>query len=135
MLSKARFGPGSIVIFSLLAAGGILFLVLGEKYLSLMFFGTFALIFGIKSFEVLQLVEPEERNFTGRKCYVVQGLAKGKRGIVKVYAENGSLGSELWSAESYQNITEGSVAKISGVRSIILLIDPLAKDEKTLKKA
>jgi hypothetical protein len=60
----------------------------------------------------------------GQSCLVVKKIMPGERGVVKVYREDGRLDPELWSAESKLAIDENQTARIVGMRSIILLLEP-----------
>jgi membrane protein implicated in regulation of membrane protease activity len=128
-LSLARFGPGSIAILMLLALAAILLSFFALGYLALMFAVAFGIIFGVKSIEVLQLSSPEEKSFIGMKCCVIKSVSKGERGVVKVLNLDGTASAELWSAESDHSIAEGAFAVITGIRSIILTIEPIESDK------
>jgi membrane-bound ClpP family serine protease len=41
---------------------------------------------------------------------------------------DGTMESELWSAESAHEIEVGKKAQVIGMRSVVLLIDPLTQD-------
>ncbi len=123
--STARFGPGSIAILLLLATVCIVLFELGLTYLSLISLGGFSIILGVKSFEILHSSRPKEKEFVGRTCYVMTGLPIGGKGVVRIFNSDGSLEPELWSAESSHEIPEGSVVEITGMRSIVLLVEPI----------
>lgn len=125
LLSLVRFGPGSIVIMLLIA------FITVELYLSgLVLFAAVtgaicALLLAVKAKETIRLSHPEVRKLIGRRCVVVKEVGKGKMGIVKLYYTNDGIGPELWSAESEHEIPVGGEAVVEGMRSIVLLIDPL----------
>ena len=83
------------------------------------------LIFGVKSIEVLRAGRPEQRSFVGKKCKVVVEVNKEKRGIVKLIRNDGSIDPELWSAEANTSIGIGEEARVVGINSIILLVEPI----------
>ena len=56
-------------------------------------------------------------------------VRKGSQGIVKISRSDGTLDLELWSAESECEIEEGKKARVAGIRSIVLLIEPLKPAE------
>lgn len=66
-----------------------------------------------------------ERKIVGQKCLVIKRISKGERGIVRIYKESGDLDPELWSAEGEKGteIEENRIAKIVGIRSIIVPIE------------
>jgi membrane protein implicated in regulation of membrane protease activity len=129
--SRARFGPGMISIFAILVA--ILLVLL--FYLKLYYFAivpalVVVLLFTVKYFETIKLHSAEERKLVGQKCLVIKKVARNARGLVRVYRDNGELDSELWSAElsdkeedASTEIGENIVAKVVGMKSIVLLIE------------
>jgi membrane protein implicated in regulation of membrane protease activity len=74
--------------------------------------------------EIIQLSPPDERTLVGRRCVAVSRVGRGKVGVVRVYDPTGSLDSELWSAESEDEISEGEEAVVVGMRTIVLIITP-----------
>lgn len=85
-----------------------------------------ALLFSVKYFELIQSGKPAEKKLIGQKCLVLKKVAGNERGIVRVYRDDGKLDPELWSAELATNgaeIQENQLARIVGMRSIILLIE------------
>jgi|GEM_PF-1991556 hypothetical protein len=124
-LSFARFGPGSIILLSLLALFAILLFIFGLRYLAILPAVSAILIFAVKSLEVLQLGSPDDKNPIGKKCLVIKKVSSRERGLVRVYQKDGSLNPELWSAETtgHFEIEEGRTAKVVGMKSIVLLIE------------
>ncbi len=124
LLSKVRFGPGVLSILSFIAFMAALLYVLGHLYLAVAFVAIDALLLGVKSMERIQLGRPEQRQLVGRRCLVLNGVEKGKGGVVRVYDRKGQLNPELWSAESEYSISAGQEAEIVGIRTIVLIIKP-----------
>ena len=124
LLSKVRFGPGVLSILSFIAFMAALLHILGHLYLAVAFGGIGALLLGIKSMEIIQLGRPEQRQLVGRRCLVLNGVEKGKGGVVRVYDRKGQLDPELWSAESEYSISAGREAEVVGIRTIVLIIKP-----------
>jgi membrane protein implicated in regulation of membrane protease activity len=84
-------------------------------------------IFSVKSFERIEFGKAEEKKLIGQRCFVVRKISPDRRGIVRVYRDDGKLDPELWSAESVTSrteIDENQTAIIVGMRSIILLVEP-----------
>jgi membrane protein implicated in regulation of membrane protease activity len=127
--SKARFGPGMISVLSILIAL-ILALVFFVKlyYLAILPATAAIVLFAVKYFEMIQSGRPTERKLIGQTCLVLKKVAKNERGIVRVHREDGRLDPELWSAELVRRdgseIDEKQTARIVGMRSIIVLIEP-----------
>ena len=123
--SLARFGPGSIATLGLLALLAAALYLLDLKYFAILAASGFILIFGIKSFEIIQLSRPKERQFVGKKCLVIRRVSLDQRGVVKVYRDGTNLDPETWSAELARGamIEEGKTAKIVGMRSIVLQVE------------
>jgi len=124
LLSKVRFGPGVLSILSFIAFMAALLYILGHLYLAAAFGAIGALLLGVKSMEIIQLIRPEQRQLVGRRCLVLNGVEKGKGGVVRVYDRKGQLDPELWSAESEYSISAGQEAEIVGIRTIVLIIKP-----------
>ena len=118
LLSKVRFGPGVLSILSFIAFMAAL---LWAIYAWLWHSG---LLVGVKSMERIELSRPEERQLVGRRCLVLNGVEKGKGGVVRVYDRKGQLDPELWSAESEYSISAGQEAEIVELRTIVLIIRP-----------
>jgi membrane protein implicated in regulation of membrane protease activity len=125
LLSLARFGPGSLVFLSLIAIIAILFYLFSLKTFALPLGGVGVLFFGVKSMERIEVSRIEERKLVGEMCRVVKPVRRGQPGIVRMVKPDGTLESELWSAESINDIGVGEQARVVGRRSIVLLIDPL----------
>ena len=131
--SMARFGPGSIIIFSLLAVCAIALVLLRIDYLALVVGLLLIVIFFVKTAEVIRLSAPVERQIVGMRCLVMKQVGTNERGIVRVYRSNGELDPELWSAElanslgSVNAINEGEIARVVTMKSIILQIEPIEK--------
>ena len=89
--------------------------------------GEGVLFFGVKSMERIEVSRMEERNLVGEMCRVVKPVRCGQPGIVSVVKPDGTIESELWSAESVNDIGVGEQARVIGRRSIVLLIDPLTQ--------
>ena len=123
-MSKVRFGPGVLSILSFIAFMAGLLYILGHLYLAAAFGAIGALLFGVKSMEIIQLDRPEQRQLVGRRCLVLNDVEKSKAGVACVYDRNGQLNPELWSAESEYPISAGQEAEIVGIRTIVLIIKP-----------
>jgi hypothetical protein len=123
--SVARFGPGAIIIFALLLLFAALLYFIGYRYLAIGPIAVALIIFLVLSVQIIDEAKLE-RKIVGQKCLVIKKISKGDRGIVKVYKEDGDLDHELWSAEGLNGaeIQANSVARIAGIRSIILLVEP-----------
>jgi hypothetical protein len=130
LLSTVRFGPGVIAILSLIALIAAAFYFSGHLSFAALFGGLDGLLFAVKSMEIIELGRPAERTLVGRRCVVVSRVGRGKVGVVRVYEATGSLGSELWSAESQHEISEGEEAVVVGMRTIVLIISPLTPASK-----
>jgi hypothetical protein len=120
----ARFGPDTITIFSVLSALTLVLYYWGLGYLSIPVILTLAILFCIESTETISLSRAEYREIVGAKCLVVRGAVRDNRGIVQLYNSDGTLDPELWSAESAHSLEDGAVAKVTGMRSVILEIAP-----------
>ncbi|MGI0090850.1 MAG: hypothetical protein ACREBS_03990 [Nitrososphaerales archaeon] len=125
----ARFGPDTLVIFGLLIASTVSLLFYGLVYFSLMTAGALVVIFLVESVETIGLARAESRQIVGAKCMVLKQTSLGERGIVKLFAPDGRLDPELWSAESNTMIRAGEVARVTGIRSIILEVTTTNRDE------
>ena len=81
----------------------------------------------MRSLYVYQRRQPDDKVLVGGKCLVIKSISKQERGIVKVYKKKGWLDHELWSAETNngERVEEGTDSKIVGLRSIILLVEPI----------
>jgi membrane protein implicated in regulation of membrane protease activity len=123
-LSKIRFGPGVLSILAVIILMGVVLYISGHVYLAAAFGIIGALLIGVKSMEIIQLSRPEQRQLVGRRCLVLNGVEKGKGGVVRVYDRKGRLDSELWSAESEYSISAGQEGEIVGIRTIVLIIKP-----------
>lgn len=123
--SLARFGPGSIATLSLLALLAAGLYLIGLKYFAILAAAACIFIFAIKSFEIIQLSRPKERELAGKICLVIKRVSADQRGIVKVYRDGTNLDPETWSAELARGgmIEEGKTAKIVGIRSIVLQVE------------
>jgi membrane protein implicated in regulation of membrane protease activity len=128
-LSKVRFGPGIIGILVSIGCVAFLLYLTGHAYLAATTAGAGLLLVGVKAMEIIHLVSPEKKELVGRRCLVVKRIQKGNAGVVRVYADNGTLDPELWSAESGQEIGEGQNGVVIGIRSIILLVKPTQEHE------
>jgi hypothetical protein len=124
LLSSVRFGPGIIAILTLIAIIALAFYFLGHLWFAALLGGLDCLLFAVKSMEIIQLSRPVERALVGRRCVVVSRVGRGKPGVVRVYEATGGLRSELWSAESDYEISEGEEAVVVGMRTIVLIISP-----------
>ncbi|MHB2037041.1 MAG: NfeD family protein [Nitrososphaerales archaeon] len=82
-------------------------------------------ILAIKFSESIELSKPEEKRLVGKRCLVIIRVSPEQRGVVKVYNGESYLDPETWSAESAYGevIEEGKVAKVVGMRSIILEVE------------
>jgi membrane protein implicated in regulation of membrane protease activity len=121
--SIARFGPDSIFLISAFAVATVLLFEFGLRYAALVTLAAVFAVFGLESAEMIQLDKVRERNLVGVDCLVTKKISKGERGFVKVYdQEAGRFGSEIWSAESSTLLEEGSIARVVGVKSIILRV-------------
>jgi membrane protein implicated in regulation of membrane protease activity len=125
LFSRARFGPGSIAFLSLIAIIAILFYLFSLKTFALLLGSVGVLLFGVKSMERIEVTRIEERKLVGETCRVVKPVRKGKPGIVRLVKPDGTMRSELWSAESANDIGVGEQARVVGRRSVVLLIDRL----------
>ncbi|MCL5067168.1 MAG: hypothetical protein M1368_02290 [Thaumarchaeota archaeon] len=123
--STSRFGPGTIGLLLILSIATIVLYRIGTYLYAGMLLVSVVLIFGVKSIEVLRAGRPEQRSFVGKKCKVVLEVSKEKRGVVKLIRDDGSVDPELWSAESDTVIGSGEEAKVVGIKSIILLVEPI----------
>jgi membrane protein implicated in regulation of membrane protease activity len=121
-LSRVRFGPGIIAVIVSIGFVAFLFYLTGHTYFAIMAAGAGLLLVGVKGMERIQLIRPEKRELVGRRCLVVKRIQKGYAGVVRVYTDYGKLDSELWSAESDQEIREGEKGAVIGIRGIILLV-------------
>ncbi len=124
LLSKVRFGPGVLSILIFIAFMAVLLYILSHLYLAVAFGIIGALLLGVKSMERIELGRPEERQLIGSRCLVLNGVEKGKVGVVRVYNRKDELDPELWSAESEYSISAGQEAEIVGIRTIVLIIRP-----------
>ncbi len=94
--------------------------------------------FAVKYFENIQLAdEAQERRLIGQTCLVIKKVTKSERGIVQVYKVDDRLDNELWSAElsdssDVSEIKQGQFGRIVGMKSIILLVEPLARKTEYL---
>ena len=125
-LSLARFGPGSILLLSILAIFAALLLYAHLEYLSITVVLATVVIFAVKSSETLQMGRPEQRNIIGQRCFIITKVTKQERGVVRVYEDGGNLNPELWSAETESEawLDQNTFAKVIGMRGIVLLIEP-----------
>jgi len=122
LFSLVRFGPGAITILSFITIMAILFYVLGQRTFALLLSGLAVLFFAVKSMERIQLPRTEEKKLIGEMCLVVKAVRRGQQGVVRVLRHDGTMESELWSAESEDEVEEGTKARVIGMRSIVLLI-------------
>jgi len=125
LFSTVRFGPGAITILVLIALMTTVFYLSGLRYFAVVSGAAGVTIFGVKAMEIIRISQPEKRQLIGRKCCVVKRVERGNLGIVRVYGHDGRLEPELWSAESRQTISEGQMAEVMEMRSIVLIIKPL----------
>ncbi|MDG6924217.1 MAG: hypothetical protein JRN67_13120 [Nitrososphaerota archaeon] len=123
--STSRFGPGTIGLLIVLSIATIVLYRIGTYFYAGMLLVSVVLIFGVKSIEVLRAGRPEQRSFVGKKCKVVVEVNKEKRGVVKLIRNDGSIDPELWSAEANTSIGIGEEARVVGINSIILLVEPI----------
>ncbi|MGH2639540.1 MAG: hypothetical protein ACRDF4_09715, partial [Rhabdochlamydiaceae bacterium] len=100
LMSFARFGPGSILIISLLVIFAALLFYANLEYLSIIVVVATTVMIFVKCSETLQLGRPEERNIIGQRCLVINKVTRQERGVVRVYENGGNLNAELWSAET-----------------------------------
>jgi len=128
LFCKARFGPGTVALLSFIAVAAILFYLFSMTALALLIGGVDVLFFGVKSMERIELIRIQERNLIGEICQVVKPVQRGQLGIVRIIKPDGTMESELWSAESAHEIEAGKKARVIRTRSIVLLIDPLTGD-------
>ena len=123
-LSKVRFGPGVISLLVVIFLLGAALYFWRHVYLAASFGIIGVLLIGVKSMEIIQLSRPEERRLVGRRCLVVNGVGKGKTGVVRVYDWTGRLDPEFWSAKSEYSISSGQEAEVAEIRTIVLIIKP-----------
>jgi membrane protein implicated in regulation of membrane protease activity len=126
-LSLARFGPGTVVLLSCLVVLSFMLFRFRFNYLGILVALVAIAIFSVKSFERIEFGKAEEKKLIGQRCFVVRKISPDRRGIVRVYRDDGKLDPELWSAESVTSrteIDENQTAIIVGMRSIILLVEP-----------
>ena len=123
--STSRFGPGTIGFLIVLSIMTFVLYRIEMYFFAGMLLVSVVLIFGVKSFEVLRAGRPEQRNFVGMKCKVVVEVSKGKRGVVKLIRNDGNIDPELWSAEADNFIGIGEEARVVGIKSIILQVEPI----------
>ena len=132
----ARFGPDSIVIFCLLGFAALALFAYGFIFPAAVISCTFAIIFWAESVEMIHFSRAKPRQIVGSRCLVIRQIAgRTNRGIVKIY-KGGSeasieLDPELWSAESDSVIEAGTIAIVTGTRSMILLVDAERKVKNT----
>lgn len=134
LFSLVRFGPGSIMLLSFIGMTTIVLYLSGLKYVAVLTGSMGILLFGVKSMERIQLSYPKERKLVGETCIVVKRVERGQQGIVKICLPDGRPDPELWSAESEHEIEKGKKAKVTGIRSIVLLIEPLNPTEMVRKE-
>jgi membrane protein implicated in regulation of membrane protease activity len=122
-----RFGP--IVYVRVIALGVVALLLYAFGYALFAVIPIVLAVLGVlaRSLYVYQRRQPDDKVLVGGRCLVIKGISKEERGIVKVYKKDGLLDNELWSAETKngENLVEGKDAKIVGLRSIILLVEPI----------
>ncbi len=129
-LSFSRFGAGTIAIHSFFIVLSLLLFDVRFYDIAIFFVLLAIAIFCVKSFEAMEFAEAKEKKLIDQRCFVVKKLTPNERGIVRVYRDDGKLDPELWSAESViprAEIGENQTAIIAGMRSIILLIEPLCR--------
>jgi hypothetical protein len=121
----ARFEPDSIAILGLLCLASFVLYEYGLVLSAGISAGAFAIIFCIESAERIHLGTAKPSQIVGSRCLVINRVAgRADRGIVRVYEEeDGELNPELWSAESGSTIEEGRTALVTGIRSVILLVE------------
>ncbi|HZW58332.1 MAG TPA: hypothetical protein VFF30_18740 [Nitrososphaerales archaeon] len=84
---------------------------------------------------MLRLSRPEEKSLIGMKCRVIKSASKGERGVVKGLNVDGTASAELRSAELDNTFAEGAFAVVTGMRSIILRIEPIdSNNDKSARK-
>lgn len=122
-----RFGPIVYVRLAVLVIISLILYVEGLALFAVIPVFLAILAFIMRCLYVYQRREPDDRVLVGGTCLVIKSVSKEERGIVKVYKKNGWLDHELWSAESNNGemLEEGKEAKIVGLRSIILLVEPI----------
>ena len=125
LFSIARFGHGSIMILLFIAITTILFYLFGLRSFALLLSGVGAVFFGVKSMERIHLIPIQERKLIGELCRVIKPVRMGRQGVVRMVKPDGTMESDLWSAESAHEIEAGKDARVIGKRSIVLLIEPL----------
>jgi len=125
LFSIARFGPSSIGLLLFITITAILFYLFSLKSIAVLLSGVGALFFGVKSMERIEVIRVEQQKLVGATCRVVKPVRRGRLGVVKIVKPDGTMGSELWSAESINEIEAGEQARVIGTRSIVLLVDPL----------
>ena len=119
----ARFGPDTLFVFASLSVLSVTLYLGGLWYLSLTTLIGLGVIFCVESFETISLSRAEYRQIVGAKCLVLQPASPESRGIVRLFTSDGNLESELWSTEfSTSPVQEGSVAVVTGIKSVILEI-------------
>jgi hypothetical protein len=119
----ARFGPDTLVVFSLLSVLGAGLYFWGMWYMAVAVVLTIGLIFLAESSEMISLSRAEYPQILGSRCLVLKRATKESRGIVRLYDSRGHLEHELWSTEfSDSSVSEGAVAKVIGMKSVILEI-------------
>jgi membrane protein implicated in regulation of membrane protease activity len=101
----------------------VLLFEFGLRYAALVTLSAVFVLFGLESAEMIQLDSVKERKLVGVDCLVTKKISKGERGLVRIYdQEVGRFSSEVWSAESSAPLEEGAIARVVGMRSIILRV-------------
>lgn len=115
---------------ALLSVAAVLLFEFGFVIASLVTVVGIVVIFALESVEMIQLDPVKQRQLVGMDCLVTMKITKTERGIVKVYDPyDRKFSSELWSAESASSLEEGTVARVVGMRSIILLVAAESKEK------
>jgi|SRR5579872_3845432 len=121
--SIARFGPDTLAIFGLLSGLATVLYHFDLWYLTGAVLATLFVLFLVEAVETITLSRAEYRKIVGAKCLVIKEATRENRGIVRLFGSDGNLVRETWSTEfSQAPVPEGSLAKVTGMRSVILEI-------------
>jgi membrane protein implicated in regulation of membrane protease activity len=122
--SIARFGPDTLFLLGALSVVTLFLFQLRFTYSAIVTFGAMGVIFAIESVEMIHLEPTREKRIVGAECLVIDKITRSERGIVRIYdLDDREFGSELWSAESDCVLEEGTIARVTGISSIILRVD------------
>ena len=121
----SRFEPDTWLIYGLLIFMTVVLYEIGFSFLAIMPLTVIAIIFIVEAMEVLHLDYPRKKQPVGARCKVIRQISRAERGVVRILYADGMTDWELWSAESNCLLEEGSDARVTGIRSIILQVEPL----------